>query len=390
MASGLRLEKEGSIKAIKSTADKRPEAPDPASSPLRTEVGSQRAKAADYQEGKRRLRIVEKRGEAFHDCASMHPDYICCNVKVLAAVSNCPYECSYCFLQNYLTDPGLSVVGDTDALLREVDEKTAREPNRFFRVGTWELGDSLALEPFTDATADLVRAFAARPNLLLELRTKSAEVDGLLDLPHEGRTVVSWSLNPGEVIRREEYRTAPLAVRIEAMGKVIEAGYPVALHFDPMIYYPDWRSGYRDLVERVFAIVRPERVAWISIGSLRFNPEMKRKMEDSYPGSRATCAEMLLGDDGKMRYLKPLRVEMYQGLKAMLAEHGCSEIFTYLCMERADVWKRVLDIQPESSGHHDYLLTLSLFQRFPGLLAKRPLRKHYEQAGEQCGVATAP
>jgi len=340
-------------------------------------------KTQDLREGKRHLHISEKRGEAFHDCASNHPDYLCCNIKVLAAVSNCPYECSYCFLQNYLTDKQLSVVADVDALMREVDEKAAREPQRFYRVGTWELGDSLALEPLTRTASELVCAFAKRPNLLLELRTKSDEVNSLLGLPHGGRTVVSWTLNPDEVVRREEYRTAPINARLEAMRRVLEAGYPVALHFDPMLYYRDWKSGYTELLQQIFAVVPPQRVAWISIGSLRFNPEMKRTMEDAYPGSRATCAEMLLGDDGKMRYLKPLRIEMYRHLVALLHQHGCAEVFAYLCMERPDVWKRVLGFQPESSGHHDYLLTKSLFERFPGLVPHEPVRAFYAHSNHE-------
>jgi len=49
----------------------------------------------------------------------------------------------------------------------------------------------------------------------------------------------------------------------------------------------------------------------------------------------------------------------------------------YLCMERPDVWKRVLGFQPESSGHHDYLLTRSLFERFPGLVPHEPQRAFY-------------
>ncbi|MCP4698348.1 MAG: DNA photolyase, partial [Gammaproteobacteria bacterium] len=303
------------------------------------------------------LHLAEKLGEAFHDCASMHPDYLCCNVKVLAAVSNCPYECSYCFLQNYLTDTTLSVVADTDALLREVDEKTSKQPGRLFRVGTWELGDSLALEALTGTAAELVCAFAKRPNLLLELKTKSAQVSGLLDLPHNGRTVVSWTVNPEAVIRREEYRTAGITERIEAMRQVVAAGYPVAVHFDPMICYPQWREGYTSLIRRIFTAVPAERIAWISIGSLRFNPEMKKVMENNYPGSRATCAEMVLGDDGKVRYLKPLRVEMYRHTAETIRECAGSGPFIYLCMERWDVWKRVFGWHPHSTAHHDFLLT---------------------------------
>ncbi len=59
------------------------------------------------------------------------------------------------------------------------------------------------------------------------------------------------------------------------------------------------------LVKQTFDTAPPDRIAWISIGSLRFNPEMKKEIENNYPDSRLTCAEMVLGDDSKVRYVKP-------------------------------------------------------------------------------------
>ena len=82
-------------------------------------------------------------------CATIHDEYVCCNVKVLKSVSNCPFDCSYCFLQNYLTNPQLEVVNDHDRLIQEIESKINAQPWRFFRIGTWELGDSLALEDQT-------------------------------------------------------------------------------------------------------------------------------------------------------------------------------------------------------------------------------------------------
>ena len=334
--------------------------------------------ALHYRDGKHHLALTEKRGEALHLCASAHQDYLCCQVQVLASVSNCPYDCSYCFLQNYLTDNTTQVTADNDALVEEVLVKTQRQPGRFFRVGTWELGDSLALEDLTGSAAELVLRFADIDNALLELKTKSAQVDGLLTLEHRGRTVVSWSLNPEPVVRREELRTATLEERLAAMRKVVDAGYPVAVHFDPMIYYEDWETGYSELARQLFAAVPAERIAWISMGSLRFNPEMKKVMEDNFPGSRITAAEMVLGDDGKMRYLKPLRMAMYRRFYDALREQGGDGPFVYLCMERWDVWERLFGVRPDSSGHVDFLFTQALYERFPGLVHAPPQRALYE------------
>ena len=152
-----------------------------------------------YRDGKRSVEVIPKKGDAMDLCATWGEEYVCCNVHVLKSVQNCPFDCSYCFLQNYLNDGTMKVVGDTKSLIDEVKEKTAKQPWRFFRIGTWELGDSLALENKTGQAAKLVCEFAKLPNAMLELKTKSDIVDPILGLDHKGRTVVSWSLKPRRV-----------------------------------------------------------------------------------------------------------------------------------------------------------------------------------------------
>ena len=82
------------------------------------------------------------------------------------------------------------------------------------------------------------------------------------------------------------------------------------LDFDPMIDYPDWHDDYMALLQQLHAIVPAEQIAWISIGSLRFNPEQKRIMENNFRGSKITCQEMVTGRDNKVRYIKPRRIEV--------------------------------------------------------------------------------
>lgn len=332
-----------------------------------------------YRDGKDIVRAIPKKGKAMGTCATFNRKYICCHVQVLSSVHNCPFECSYCFLQNYLNDGITKSVDDIDALMDEVRLKLDGEPRRLFRIGTWELGDSLALEYKTGQAARLVREFAGLDNAVLELKTKSGCVDTLPDIEHNGRTVVSWSLNTDHVIETEEHGTAVLNDRLDAMHRVANAGYPVGLHFDPMIIHDGWEDAYRSLVSRVFEAVGPERVAWISIGSLRFNPEMKKKIENNYPGSRLTAAEMVAGDDAKMRYVKPLRVSMYKHLYSELRKHVRKDNLIYFCMERRDVWDKVFGYHPDSYIHLDYLFAKSLHERY-GLLNEEPQRDQYEKA----------
>ncbi len=331
-----------------------------------------------YRDGKKTVVMTPKKGTAFDTCATINEKFICCNVKVLKAVSNCPFDCSYCFLQDYLTNGTTSVVKDTESLMAEVHAKLQSQPWRFFRIGTWELGDSLALEYETGQAKALIQAFSGLKNAVLELKTKSDCVDTILDLDHQSKTVISWSLNTAHIVNKEEHKTASLEKRLIAMKKCVEAGYLIGLHFDPMIYYPDWESGYTELIDAVFEIVPKSQIAWISIGSLRFNPEQKSLMQIHFPGSKLTAEEMVKGDDGKLRYVKPLRLKMYQHLYDLLLKHGAETTHIYFCMERWDVWDTVMGYHPNSIGELDYLFAKSFYTRFPNLGVTEPILDFYE------------
>ncbi len=333
----------------------------------------------DYREGKRVLRISRHRGRALHHCLSRSSEYCCCNTYVFSHVSNCPFECSYCFLQYYLNDTAVTVHWGLDQLLLEMEEANRAMPWRFLRVGTWELGDSLALEPVLPLAKDFVETFSNIGYAVLELKTKSASVDNLLELDHRGRTIVSWTINTPEVIRKEEHGTASFEERLHAMVTVADAGYLVGIHFDPMICYPGWEEDYPRLVREVLNVVPQDQIAWVSIGSLRFNPEMKGIMELNYPESRAADSEMVLGPDGKMRYVKPLRLAMYRTLLSEIEVNRTAPFLVYFCMERWDVWLRLLEWQPQDIGDLDFHFAMSLYERFPGLVHCKPERELYRK-----------
>ena len=332
-----------------------------------------------YRSGKKHLKITPKKGHTMDTCATIHDTYVCCNVKVLKTVSNCPFDCSYCFLQNYLNDGKLSAIGDLDAVIEEVKEKLEAQPWRFFRIGTWELGDSLALEKMTGQAEYLIKAFRTLPNAILELKTKSDCVDTILDLDHQQKTVVSWSMNTDTIIRKQEHKTASLEDRLSAIKKVSDAGYLLGFHFDPMIDYPNAAAEYDDLVDALFSLVPISQVAWISMGSLRFNPEMKHKMEENFPASVLTAAEMSLGPDKKLRYPKPTRLAMYDALYKKLLTYNAHESLIYLCMERWDVWEHVMGYSPTSIGHLDFLFAESMKKRYPHLVLNTPDQTLYER-----------
>jgi spore photoproduct lyase len=255
-------------------------------------------------------------------------------------------DCSYCFLQEYLANnPTLKVFTNVADLLREVAAVVDRQPWRQFRIGTGELSDSLALDPVLGFSGDLVPFFAERKNVLLELKTKSDCVDGLLALDPKDRVVVSWSLTPPEIVEREEHGTASFSARLAAARRVQMAGYKLGFHFDPLIESPGWEEGYRDIIAGIFSALDPRRVAWVSLGSLRLTPVLRATMRRRFPQTRLLSGEQVPCADGKWRTFQALRVKMYRALAGWLKQ-AAPQVPLYMCMETAPVWEKVFGRAP--------------------------------------------
>src|ERR1700738_2597227 len=134
-------------------------------------VGRPLAEAADpFCAGKRRMAVMRRRASFLMACPAGSSEFACCGYLVLVLASNCPMDCSYCFLQEYLADnPGFQVYGNYPDAFDELDRLQRRAPGRALRVGTGELADSLAFDRLTGVSRDLVEFCARRERLLLEL-----------------------------------------------------------------------------------------------------------------------------------------------------------------------------------------------------------------------------
>jgi spore photoproduct lyase len=217
------------------------------------------------------------------------------------------------------------------------------------RLGTGEFTDSLIWEPWTGLSARLIRKFAAQDGCVLELKTKTAWVDSLLDLPHRRRTILAWSLNTDDVIRNEERRTTSLDERLKSAARSADHGYPLAFHFDPIVISDGCAADYRRTVERLFAAVDPRHIVWISLGALRFMPDLKAVIRRRFRRSRIVYGEFIGGLDGKMRYVKPLRMSLYREIAAAIRAFA-PDVCIYLCMEDDEVWEHALGFRPAQRG----------------------------------------
>jgi spore photoproduct lyase len=144
--------------------------------------------------GKGVLHIVRFKGAFLKPCPGTKA-YICCGYQILNIGTNCPMDCSYCILQAYFNQPNLRVFANLDEEIDIIVERIDQHPDRIFRIGTGEFTDSLALEPLLRWSDLLLPRLCSRRNVVLELKTKTTNVETLIKSPVRDRVIISWSLN---------------------------------------------------------------------------------------------------------------------------------------------------------------------------------------------------
>ena len=266
-------------------------------------------------------------------CPVASEDTVCCNLRTIDAVENCGFGCSYCTIQTFYDD---QVV--IDSRLAEKLENLELDPDRFYHLGTGQSSDSLMwgnqqglLEQLSD--------FAARhPNVLLELKTKSKNVAFFLERTTPPNLVLSWSMNTPTIIRNEEHFTASLPERLSAARRVADCGVRVAFHFHPLVYYENWAQDYGNVAKQVTETFDVDEVLFVSFGSVTFIKPVIRAIRERGRPTKMLQMELVPGPKGKLSYPDSVKAEMFAAAyQAFSPWH--SEVFMYLCMEKAELWK---------------------------------------------------
>lgn len=307
-----------------------------------------------FLEGKRSLLISRFKGAFLKKCPGTK-GFVCCNYYVLNLTTNCPLDCTYCILQEYLeNNPVIKIFVNIDDALEQIEKIYQENEGVPIRIGTGELSDSLALDNITEFSEILIPFFEKRKNLFLELKTKTNRIQNLLKFKGIKNTVIAWSLNPQSIIDEEEFYTASLEERLSAAAKCQKQGFKTAFHFDPIIHYDGWEKDYKAVIKSLFDHISPENIPWISMGGFRYRPSMKPIVRSRFPSNKLMAGELLPCEDGKMRYFRPQRKKMYEAMVKWLRDYD-EKLNLYFCMEDQGMWKELFQSVPRYKNTENML-----------------------------------
>ena len=289
---------------------------------------------------RREVRTALHKGEFWKPCPGTSDDYLCCGYQILTPMTGCGMYCCYCVLQVYFDNQYQTVFENFDDLEREVHHKMEMPEykNKVVRIGTGEFGDSLFLENRFGLSEKTAGIFDRYNNVLVEFKTKSANVSTLGRIKNPRKIVVGFSLNTETIVKRLESGTAPIAERLKAARRCVEMGFNVAFHFDPIVWYDRWEDEYCQTISMIYDYIKDaEKIAWCSMGGFRCMPALKGELRRLGMDLPLFAGEMVLGADGKLRYPRTLRARFYRALDAQFRKRQ-PDAPLYLCMESREVW----------------------------------------------------
>ena len=281
------------------------------------------------------LEQVQTDREIFGLCPAYSEHTVCCGLHTLDAVRGCPFSCSYCTIQTFYGETA-ELEADLLAKLQTIE----LDPGRRYHIGTGQSSDSLVWGNRGGLLDALIEFARTHSNVLLELKTKSAAVEPLLERDIPPNLVCSWSLGTPTTIRNEEPGTANLDQRLDAARLASDRGIDVGFHFHPMIYYSGWKNDYTEVARRMIDQFEPDEIAFISMGAVTLIRPVEREIRKRGGQTKILQMEMVKDAHGKLTYPDAVKAKLFGHLYSQL-EDWHDDVFFYLCMENDAIWRQV-------------------------------------------------
>lgn len=233
---------------------------------------------------------------------------------------NCIFDCSYCFLKwafkndipvyfvNYeeiknsikLKVKSIKLNKDSTSIINN-DYELKLKQDIDYKDKIWfyssDYSDILWMDGISWFLENFVPFFEQFENVMMEVRTKSANIKPILDLWFvPSNTEFAFSLNPQELIEKYEFWTSSLDDRIKAINILLEKGYKVGLRFLPLLPVKNYEKIYTDFVNYIKNQIDYKKISSTFVSGLLYTKQDYKNILKKYPN--LDILYMLDEDDG--------------------------------------------------------------------------------------------
>lgn len=265
------------------------------------------------------LILAKKEPPFFYEGAPVCQDFGNTNFYYCSMIRNCIYDCDYCYLKGMYPSGHMVIFVNTEDYFSQLDE-ILKEKSMYLCV-SYD-ADLLAVESLAGYGKEWVN-YARRDNLAVEIRTKSAN-PAMWENVCLPNVIYAFTLSPQRLIEQNEKGTPSVAARIACALSGLEKGFPVRLCFDPMLYMPQWREAYGELLAELDEAFGQRNLSMqmlkdVSVGCFRISQEYMKRLKRMEPLS-PTVQFPYVNEGGVYRYPKQLEAEMEEYMIAELSK----------------------------------------------------------------------
>ncbi len=298
-------------------------------------IGAEKTFTERALEDKNSLALAVKKGELVKSIGRMDSGQF-----YLFHEIDCRYDCEYCYLQYYFQTKVPVIFVNRYEVLQRIKEILISHDRPYFHAG--EVCDALAFDDLTGFSLDIAELFSKYENGTIEFRTKSTQVANLISIKNPpGNIIPSWTFSPQKISEIIEHKTPSFEERLRAAKSCQEAGYTVGVRLDPIVRVEGWEEEYKDMIERLLGMLDTKRIDYISLGTLKHNKVLFEAIKKRFPGSPAVLGEIFPSGDGKYKYLKFLRIDVYRKMISWIRKID-DDLGIELSLESKDVADAVL------------------------------------------------
>lgn len=265
-----------------------------------------------------KLILAVKKENMLYKGAKVCEDFENENFYYTSSVINCIYDCEYCYLQGVYPTANIVIFVNIEDVFLEIEDLLKKLGSIYLCI-SYDT-DLLALDSICNFVDKWYSFVKDNPKLKIELRTKSANISGLLSKENLDNFIIAFTLSPQQYSIGFEKYTATFNKRLEAIQKLQEKDWKIRLCIDPIIYEENFEENYSKMIEEIFSKIDSSKVLDISLGVFRISKEYLKKMRKQNQESKILFYPYEV-KDGVYSYPKKKRDFMIEFVKKNLLKY---------------------------------------------------------------------
>ncbi len=238
---------------------------------------------------------------------------------------NCVFDCAYCYLKGAFKNNFPVVFVNYEDIQTELRAKILELRDKWYNgkivFYASNYSDLVGMESLSWFHQSFIPFFEQFDNVLMESRTKSGNIQSLLDLEIvSNNTEIAFSLNPQSIIDQYERWSSSLKSRIDAIKMLQSKWWKLWLRFLPLLPVSGYVEIYEQFLRELCQEIDIRNVNSVFLATLIYNKQDWITIQKKEP-EFWLLKNLELGEDGLVRVSTSIRQEFDQLFKKYLGEN---------------------------------------------------------------------